>query len=239
MVSGILRFLGCSGIHGLTNPSFASHGNLEIAEIFSVVENAGNTTGPTRLGFFGSAGAPNSSVQVNAYQNRTHRVDHNGNNLGTYINVKFTGTSDAEVSGVPFPNIEDIPSRSGTIMVRFLEPTATAVSTQNGIVRAITITDASGALTGVSDRPSNVVLYGSELQNTHGGAGDSSWTLLADTAGAPTDLTLNDQAGAATVHDWYLCLSGSPKTAGRKRNHGFLVQIEYLAMILSASLIFI
>lgn len=210
----------------MVNPNLSR--NLEIAEIWDITQSPGNTTAPLRLGFFGAGGAPNSSVQVNAFQSRTHRVDHNGNNLGTYINVKFTGISDAEVSGVPFPNIEDIPGRSGTIMFRFLEPNATAVTTQNGFVRAITITDTSGALTGTSDRPSNVVIYGSELANTHGGAGDSSWTLLADTAGAPTDLSLNDQGGAATVHDWYICLSASPKNSGRKRGFGIFAQIEYL-----------
>lgn len=237
MTSGI-RFLGCSGVlgnaeNGVVGPTPPGDENLEVLEIFDVTVSPGDTSSPLRLGFFGADGAPDSAVIVDSYQDRSVRVDHFGNPVSSIqeaqlINVKFTGASTAEVSGVSFPNMEDIPSRSGTIMARFLEPNGSAVVTQNAFLRAITITSSSGALTGTLDRPSDVVLYGTQLQDTHGNAGDSSWTLLADTDGAPTDLSLNNQTGESTVHDWYLGLSASPKTTGRKRLFGWLFQIEYL-----------
>lgn len=237
MASGI-RFLACSGVlgnaeNGVVGATPPGDQNLEILEIFDVTASPGDTTSPTRIGFFGANGAPDSAVVVDTFQDNTVRVDHFGNPVPSiqaaqFINIKFTGISDAEVSGVSFPNIEDIPSRSGTIMARFLEPNNNAVVTQNAFVRAITINSTSGALTGTANRPSDVVLYGMQLQDTHGNAGDSSWTLLADTDGSPTDLVLNNQAGESSVHDFYLGLSASPKSTGRKRLFGYLVQLEYL-----------
>ena len=242
MASGV-RFLACSGVLGIAENGFVGSPqppgsqNLEILEIFNIVTSSGDTSSPLRLGFFGELGAPDAAVIVDSFQDRTYRVDHFGNpisdNQGAqFINVKYVSSTVASVSGVSSAvtgaDMTDIPSRSGTIMARFLEPNGNAVITQNAIFRAITITAVSGALTGTTDRPSDVVLYGFQLADTHGNSGDSSWTLLADTDGSPSDLSLNNQLGSSTVHDFYLGLSSSPKSTGRKREFGYFLQLEFL-----------
>ncbi len=226
MVSGI-RFLACSGVMGHTETD-SDDVNLEILEIFDITQSPGDTESPLRLGFFGVAGAPNGAVIVEQYQDRSHRVNHDGDDLGVYINVKFTGSSDASVSGVSFPNIEDIPARSGTIMCRFQEPNGVAVITQNAFMRAISFDSTSGALTGTADRPSNIFMYAMQLADRHGNSGDSTWTLIADDAGSPTDLSVNNQTGEANVHDFYFGLSASPKVTGRLRSFGWMLQLEFL-----------
>jgi len=103
MVSGI-RFSACSGIQGgITYDDFGPDLPLEI-----FAYNSSFQSDPNRIGFFGEAGAP-ASVIVGAYQDRTHRSNNAGGDLGFMINVKFAGVSDAAVSGVSYPNIEDLP----------------------------------------------------------------------------------------------------------------------------------
>lgn len=221
MISGV-RFFCCSGAMGGT-PSTRATPNLEIFNL-----EPGATNNPNRLGFFGSAGAPNSAVIVGQYQDRTHRTNYQGSDLGTMMNVKFTGASSAEVSGVALTatghTLATIPQSSGTLLARFTEPNDTAVITQNATFRAIDLTAASGA-PDITDLASNVIVKAAQLQDTHGNAGDASWTNIDDTGAA---LSLADQAGLATVHDYHLIVSLSPSIAGSKTNFGFYLQLEFL-----------
>jgi len=227
-----LRFFNCSGAFGGT-PSTRATPNLEIFNL-----EPGATASPERLGFFGLLGAPNGPVIVGTYQERTHRTDHNGTDLGTFMNVKFTGASSAEVSGVPLTltghTLATIPQASGTLLVRFTEPSGTQVQTQNAFIRAIALTEASGAL--ISTTPSNITIQAAQLADTHGNAGDSSWS---DLTGGSNQLDLANQAGTALVHDYHLILSASPLTAGVNRSWGFYVQLEFLNILFAAGLSFL
>lgn len=185
----------------------------------------GATDLANRLGFFGAAGAPSSPVTVNTYQERSHIVDHLGVNLGTLVNIKFTGASDAEVSGVTFPNIEDTVPGSGTVLCRFTEPSTQLVTTQSATFRAVQLNSHSG-VPDISDEPSNIDIQAYQIADTNGNAGDSSWTQIA--GGASNSLSLANQSGEQTIHDFEVAVSASPTAAGRKIDFGFVVDLEFL-----------
>ncbi len=220
MVSGV-RFFACSGAMGGT-PSTRATPNIEIFNF-----EIGATNSPNRMGFFGSAGAPNSAITVGAYQDRTHRVDHLGVDLGQMINVKYTGATAASVSGVPLTStghtLDTIPQTSGTLLARFTESSNTAVITQSATFRAVNFNAGSG-VPDVGDLATGIVVQAAQLQDTSGNAGDSSWTLISSGGGA---LSLADQALSTAVHDFHLIVSGSPQTAGRKINFGYYLQLEF------------
>jgi len=219
MVSGI-RFFACSGAMGGT-PSTRATPNLEIFNL-----EAGATNNPNRMGFFGLAGAPNSAVIVGQYQDRTHRCDETGVDFGTMINVKFTGASTASVSGVPFTaGLTNIPSTSGTLLCRFIDPNNTAVITQNATFSAISLTPGSGAPNVADLVSAGILIKAAQLQDTQGFAGNASWQNI-DSSGSA--LALETQVSAQPVHDYHLIVSGTPTAAGRKINFAYLLLLEYL-----------
>ncbi len=229
MVSGI-RFFECSGNH---IPAGRATPNIEIFQL-----EAGATASPERIGFAGLLGLPNSPVVVGTYQDRTHRTNHNGADLGTLINIKFTGASSAEVSGVPLTQtghtLATIPNASGTLLLRFIEPSGTEVQTQNAIFNAVSLNASSGA--SITTTPSNITIQAFQLADTQGNPGNSSWTNLT---GASNSLALNNQTSAALCHDFHLGISVLPLSAGVQRGFGFYAQLEFLNILFMASLTFL
>ncbi len=227
MVSGI-RFLASSGAYGNTIASLQAipRDGASDAEIFQL--EAGATNSPNRLGFFGQGGAPSSPVIVGAYQDRTHITDHVGTNLGHLQQVKYTGAMAATVSGVNIVvtghTLDTIPQESGTVLLRFQEPNGSNVTTQNGVLRAIDLTAASGAPV-VTDLVNGVTVQAAQLADQDGFSGDTSWTQISDGGSA---LTLEDQAASHVTHDWHIIISASPDAAGLKIDWGFYAEIEYL-----------
>jgi len=221
MVSGI-RFFACSGAMGGT-PSTRATPNLEIFNF-----EIGATDSPNRMGFFGANGAPNSAVIVGQYQDRTHRTDFLGSDLGEMINVKFTGASAASVSGVDLTDtgttLATIPQNSGTLLARFTEPNGTAVITQQATFRAVNF-DAGSGVPNIGDLATGITVQAAQLADNSGNAGDASWSEISSGGAA---LSLADQALEASVHDFHLIISGSPGAAGRKTNFGYYLQLEFL-----------
>jgi hypothetical protein len=233
MVSGI-RFFAHSGALGNTVASlYGPIAQPETkAEIFGFTTEAALTSVPNRMGFFGDGGAPSSPIIVGQFNRRTHITDYLGTDLGQMVNVRFTGASAAEVSGVPLTQtghtLATIPQESGTLLMRFREPNNAAVVTQNGVFRAVDL-DANHQAPDVSTSTvTDATIYASELDNTDGDGGDASWTQISDGVGGGSDLTLNDQAVEANVHDYHVIASLSPGAAGRKINFAFYVQLEFL-----------
>jgi hypothetical protein len=223
MVSGI-RFFASSGAFGNTIASLYAAGKAEPGgEIFNF--EIGATNSPNRLGFFGLNGAPNSPVIVGQFQDRSHRTDADGNDLGILVNVKFTGAMTAEISGVPFTaSFQTIPPESGTLLLRFTEPNGTNVVTQQAVFRAIDLDAGSGA-PNVADLANGVTVQAFQLPDTDGFAGDTAWTLISDTG---ADLTLEDQISEQVNHDYHIAVSASAGQAGRKIDFAFYVQLEFL-----------
>jgi hypothetical protein len=202
------------------------------AEIFNFEAAAAVTAVPNRLGFFGSLGAPNSPIVVGQFNARSHITDYLGGDYGQLVNARFTGAATAEISGIANAvtghTLATIPQESGTLLMRFREPNDTAVQTQNAVLRAVDLDSNHQALDVTLSTVTNATIYGSELANTDGDAGDAAWTQLSDGVGAGTTLTLNNQATEATIHDYHIMLSLSPGQAGRKTNFAFYVQLEFL-----------
>lgn len=221
MVSGV-RFFSCSGALGGT----ASTRQTPHIEIFNL--EIGATHSPNRMGFFGAAGAPNSAVIVGQYQDRTHRTNHVGSDLGQMINVKYTGSTSATVSGVALTStghtLATIPQNSGTLLCRFTEPNNTAVITQQGTFRAVAL-NASSGMPDITSLATNITVQAAQLQDTSGNAGDSSWTLISNGGAA---LSLADQSLESNVHDFHLIVSGSPTAAGRNISFGYYLSVEFL-----------
>lgn len=237
MVSGI-RFFACSGAMGqlttgrLTPAAYYAAGGslpadrgLPNLEIFQLIVS--DTESPTRIGFFGAAGAPNSPVVVGQYQDRTHRTNHNGADLGVAINAKYTGDSTVEHSGVPFTAaLTNIPGESGTLLLRFQDPNLSNVITQQGVVRAINLNATSGAPdTTESALATNITVQALQLPDTDGYAGDTSWTEISS---GGSSLTLEDQSAEMVVHDYHILLSAAAQVAGRKRDFAIYAQLEFL-----------
>jgi hypothetical protein len=202
-----------------------------LLEIFQLVP--GPVLGvPTRMGFFGSNGAPNSAVIVGQYQDTTFRTDEVGTNFGEMINVKFIGASTADVSGTLGTGpmfgagfaVGSIPNASGTLLCRFTEPNGTDVITQQATFRAVNLS-AVDSLADISDLATGVTIQAAQLEDTQGNAADASWAEVSDGGSA---LSLGDQAGEQHIHDFHLIVSGSPDGAGRKIDFGYYVQLEYL-----------
>lgn len=224
MVSGI-RWFAASGAMGGTLASLYAAGHAEpLIEIFQFEASATNS--PNRVGFFGVGGAPNSPVVIGLYQDRTHRCDYVGVDKGSLVNVKYTGASSAEVSGVSISltghTLATIPQVSGTLLLRFKEPNLTAVVTQNALIRAINLTATSGA-PDIATYATNITVQAAQLADTAGNAGNASWTAITS-----ADLNLNAQSLSAHIHDFHILLSASPVTVGRKTDWAIYCQLEYL-----------
>jgi len=233
MVSGI-RFFACSGALGLLgniggeDPTTVDRAE-PLLEIFNF--EIGATDSPNRMGFFGSAGAPNSAVVVGQYQQTTHRTNEDGDDLGPMINNRFVNSTNAIVSGTFGANgvlgsiaVDEIPAESGTLLCRFTEPNGTAVITQSATFRAINLDAGSGAPS-ILDLASNITIQAAQLADTAGNAADSSWSEISDGGAA---LGLADQSNEASVHDFALLISGSPSAAGRKIDFAYYIQLEFL-----------
>ena len=233
MVSGI-RFFAASGALGNTTASlYATSAQPETgAEIFGFVAAAAETTVPNRMGFFGIGGAPSSPIIVGQFNRRTHITDHLGNDLGQMVDVRFTGASSAEVSGVAIGvtghTLATIPQESGTLLMRFREPSNGAVTTQNAVFRAVDLDVNHIAQDVSSSAVTDATIYAAELANNDGDAGDASWTQLSDAVGGGSDLNLSNQSTEANVHDFHLIVSLSPSAAGRKINFAYYIQLEFL-----------
>ena len=239
MVSGI-RFFGGSGSMGqlttgrLTPAAYYAAGGslpadraLPNVEIFNFEISATNSA--NRLGFFGANGAPSSPVIVGQYQSRSYRTDHVGADLGEVVNNKFLTSTTAQVSGVTFTaGLTLIPPESGTLLARFVEPASTLVVTRNGVFRVIDLNAASGA-PDVADAADGITVQAAQLPDTHGFAGNSTWTRIdSGGAGSPPELDLADQTGECNLHDFHIIVSASPTAAGRKINFAYYMQLEFL-----------
>lgn len=254
MVSGI-RFFACSGAMGL----FGDKGQKSIDQVYDEratalldggtplieIENfaIGIGQSPNRIGFFGSAGAPNSAVIVGQYQDTTYRTNDQGAEFGEMINAKFVGGTVVDLSGTLTDgpmfgssfDVADVPNTSGTLLCRFVEPNGTLVITQQATFRAVDFGapgpaagDPTGSASGVpdlTDLADGITVQAAQLADTDGDAGDSAWSEISSGGAA---LSLADQSAEANIHDFHLLISATPLAAGRKVDFGYVLQLEFL-----------
>lgn len=220
-----LTFFGPSG-------SFvsASHSSLFPIE---QLDPPGNTSGANHVGFFG-AGGPQGvpfAIIISRYQDSTYITNTSGFNMGVLPfgvpgsgklnNFKYESSNLANVSGVASVSLSDIPSTSGTLLVRFVASGTTEVRTQNVLCRTVVLNSASG-IDNVTD-----VATGVKVQGFEPGA-DNSWTQTAGVGAIDNRLFFTDHNDTDLVHDFFVGLSASPEAVGERNDFGFFFIVEFL-----------
>jgi len=194
------------------------------------------TSGPSGLGFFGSAGF-GASVPVGTWQSRTFVTDGNGTIQGPEArNVKWinagSGTPSSFGTGI---GLQAIPNYQATLNVRFTH--GASVQCQNTELRIYDRTNIDLGASGVTTKVAELIHPGNtQVAN---GSGDSQWITpvgssvvvnLAPSPGMSGFFAGNgsNSTYSNTRHDWYVAISASPDSIGAKTQYGLYVSTEYL-----------
>lgn len=209
----------------------------------------GSSNTPSRAGFFGAAGH-GTSVLLDHYNDSVFVVDKNGAlwGSGQLVPMQYVSAGVVRVSGCPAGtgwnwNINQahrVPCESGTLLIRFTEPTGGAVQTLNATFRSVALTAADVVTDDTAGADSTKVLvqafepsrfgfiYGGMDGNSLSGyEGDTAWEQIDD-AGVDNQLALWDHPWTAPIHDFVVVVSVSPKTTGAITTFGFMVILDYV-----------
>lgn len=169
------------------------------------------------VGFFGASFG--FSIRVGEFNQTTIRTNANGtSNGGSMPNTRFASATGAWV-GLSEIHLEEIEDSESTIGIRLI--TDSTVGTQNASFRAFDRSNINNDPSGVTIRAAQILKPNPVIR----GSGDASWTAIA---GSGVTLSLADQNGAATTHDWYIALTATPNSIGEKTNIGFYFETEFL-----------
>jgi hypothetical protein len=222
-----IRFWACSGsehMQGKTPADSLETGGLEI---LNFATGAG-TAVRNRIGFFG-AGGIGTPIVINTYQDTTFPTNAVGTTEGPpLVQNKYTGVAaQVQMSGAWTASTEEVGAESGTVQVRFTEPGAIAVQTQNAFMEAVLIKDDTVQQ---QTEPNNIIIQAFECQHPFGTTiTQSTWLEIAGSS-PPADfqIDLTAQNWLTPYHDFFLALSVAPTAVGANPNFGFYVQLEYL-----------
>ena len=170
------------------------------------------------LGFFGANFG--FSIRVGEFNNTNYVTDDIGTtNFGQVPNLRWANVSGAFVaSELTATELLEVDNSEATLRVRL--STDSSVGTQNSAFRAFDRVN-------INSDPSGVTVLAAEIIKPNPvirGSGDTNWTAIAGT----TDLTLDDQVAASSVHAWYLGVTVSPDSIGEKTDLGFYFETEFL-----------
>jgi len=170
------------------------------------------------LGFFGAAFG--FSIRVGEWNNTCRVTNDNGTtDNGQIPNLRFANTSGAFVaSDLVARELNQIDNDEATLRIRL--NTDSAVSTQNSAFRAFDRVNINNDPSGVTVNACEIIKVPSDPV----GSGDTNWTAIAGT----TDLALDDQVAASSIHTWYLGVTASPQSIGEKTDLGFYFETEFL-----------
>jgi hypothetical protein len=169
------------------------------------------------VGFFGASFG--FSIRVGEFNETTTRTNANGtSNGGSMPNTRFANATGAFI-GASAIELLSVDNTESTLAIRLI--TDSSVGTQNTSFRAFDRTNINNNPSGVTIRAAEVI----KPNPVQVGSGDASWTIVA---GSGATLSLDDQSVAATTHDWYLALTGTPTSIGEKTNIGFYFETEFL-----------
>ncbi len=201
--------------------------------IIEQLDPPGNTSGANHAGFFGGGGPEGVpfAVIVAKYQDTTFITNTSGNNLGNspfgllgsgrLNNSKFLDSSTVNVNGQGSVALTGVPQESGTILIRFVPSGATAVRTQNMIIRTVPLNVSSGV-----DTPDGIVTA-LKVQGFEPGV-DGAWTQTAGDGALDNRLFIQDHDTPSLLHDFFASLSASPEAVGERSDFGFFIIIEFL-----------
>lgn len=221
--------------------------------IWSLTNITGGNTGPCRLGFFGSDGHGDSVLLTN-WSSSVYVVDVDGDlfagGSGVLVPMRYIDDNTVYVSGInggigwdwTLNQNHRVPCESGTLLVRFFEPTAQAVKTLNVNLRsvALTVDDVVTDYTVGAD-DSSIQIYAFETSrhgflppfysmdgdSLSGYGGDTVWERI-DAGAADNQLNLWNHDWTAAIHDWSVVISVSPQVTGAITAFGFLFRIDYI-----------
>ncbi len=246
---GAIMFFAASGAESSVNAGAARQ------QIWDLVAG-GDTDTPSRIGFFGAAGH-GTSVLLNHHNNSVYVVDKLGvlwsdGGSGQLVPMKYVDTDIVLMSGAPAGtgwnwdlSLNPVPPESGTLLIRFAEPTGGAVQTLNATFRSVLLTAADvvedntagadadqveiqalecsreGFLTIGGRKPS---MDGDGLS---GYEGSNAWTQIDDD-GTNNQLALWDHPWTAAFHDFAVGVSVKPTTTGGITTFGFMMILDYV-----------
>lgn len=195
------------------------------------LDTPGNTSGANYLGFFGAGGPEGSpyTVVVGQYQDNTYMTNGAGQNLGTQdgfpgdgklFNHKYVSLTTVSVSGMGAELLTSVPAASGMLLIRF--EGSSSAATQNATLRAVNLNASSGvsSLTGIV---TDVDIQGYSIGDTYG----DEWAQMGGSTAIDNRLIMDDHV-SAVLHDYHVCLSVSPESAGQKNAFGFTMSLEFL-----------
>lgn len=211
----------------------APSGSLANGTLLEQLDPPGNTSGANHLGFFG-AGGPQGipfAVIVGSYQDRTFLTNVSGSNLGVapfgltgsgeLLNHKYLTSNTVNVASNGAISLIDVPSESGTLLVRLETSGAISVETQNAIFRAVDL-NASSGIDDLNAIPVNITVQAYEPSK------DAAWTQIAGNGAVDNRLFLTDQGNSSTIHDFFIGIAASPEQAGVRTNVGYYFVVEFL-----------
>lgn len=180
--------------------------------------NPAASGGFNTIGFFGAGFG--LSQRVGEYNDATYRTNEDGSSDGGSLpNLKWANVSGAFVAAeVSATELLEVANSEATLRIKL--NTDSSVATQNTKFRAFDKTS-------INSDPSGVTVQAAEIIKPGGsrGAGDTNWTSIA---GSGSVLSLADQTGVATEHNWYVALSSKPDSIGEKTNFAFYWETEFL-----------
>lgn len=185
------------------------------------------------LGFFGKNRL--TPVEIGEWQEAMFLVDESvGSGYVQTPNIEYYSSTHAILDGVyPAIPLINIPNYQATLNVRFKNDASVRV--YNAECRLFDRNNINAAPSGVFVKLAEIV-HTSRLQNNAEGKGHSSWQdvdsgQLISLFNSPGES--GQYAGIVNYrsdnrHDWYLAISMSPKTLGKRDQVGLYVSLEYL-----------
>lgn len=245
--------MGAVGFFAASGAESSLAGGAARQQIWELVAGGSSDT-PSRIGFFGAAGH-GTSVLLDHYNESAYVVDKDGVlwGSGQLVPMQYLTSSTVKVSGSPAGtgwnwNLNQnhrVPPESGTLLIRFTEPTGGAVQTLNATFRSVALTAADVVTDNTVGADSTKILVqafecsrhgfltvgsfkpGMDGDSLSGYGGDTAWTQIDD-AGASNQLALWDHPWTAPIHDFAVVVSVSPKTTGGITTFGFMLILDYV-----------
>lgn len=188
-----------------------------------------NVTAGSGLGLYGDDFG--DSVPVGEYQDRTFITDSIGVAQGPECNnIKYANSTQGYINQAGTSiNLTAIPNYQATLKIRFQNDVPCEVF--NAQCWSYDRTSIAAGPTGVICRLAEIIHTGTTQVDT--GGGDATWYNSAGTGGrvplqqspGPSGST---PGASATVHEWFVAISGSPDTVGSKTKFALWTSLEYL-----------
>jgi len=248
-----VRFFSASGAEANQNVADPVTSNAEPPQwVWPLTPQAGGSDAPARIGFFGQEGHGNS-VLLTHWSETIWIVDKNGDKTalgyggdsGMFVPMRYTSDTGVFMSGYlgngwNHDLADRIPCESGTLFIRFVEPSGLIVQTLNSTFRSVVLDANDWATNPSQGAPSGTLqivaleasrsgsLYGDMNGNT-GSTGDTTWSRIDDGPGLGLNkIDLMDHNWTDSIHDFVVALCVNPLQTGAHYNFGFLAVIDYV-----------